>query len=96
MKCPKCNTCLVVSERKGIEINHCPQCHGVWLERGEFNKIITNSDGAQSIIQGFRKNNDIEYKRGYNVPIIGPFEEYSNKMKRKKSMLDNLFDFCMR
>lgn len=96
MKCPKCNIFLVVSEHKGIEIDYCPQCRGLWLERGEFNKIIANNDNKQSSTQGFRNGDDFEYKRGYNVPVVGPFNEYSNRVKKKKSMLDNLFDFCMR
>ena len=41
MKCPVCNeTNLVMSERQGIEIDYCPQCRGVWLDRGELDKII--------------------------------------------------------
>ena len=40
MKCPNCETTLVMSERSGVEIDHCPQCRGVWLDRGELDKII--------------------------------------------------------
>ena len=40
MKCPSCETTLVMSERHGVEIDHCPQCRGVWLDRGELDKII--------------------------------------------------------
>jgi Zn-finger nucleic acid-binding protein len=41
MKCPTCTTeNLVMSERQGIEIDYCPQCRGVWLDRGELDKII--------------------------------------------------------
>ena len=40
MKCPRCETSLTVSERQGIEIDHCPSCRGVWLDRGELDKII--------------------------------------------------------
>ena len=35
MKCPKCNQSLVMSERQGVEIDYCPECRGVWLDRGE-------------------------------------------------------------
>ena len=45
MKCPNCKeTQLVMSERKGIEIDYCPNCRGVWLDRGELDKIIELSD----------------------------------------------------
>ena len=40
MKCPKCQTDLMISDRQGIEIDFCPQCRGVWLDRGELDKII--------------------------------------------------------
>jgi uncharacterized protein len=40
MKCPKCHTDLMISDRQGIEIDFCPQCRGVWLDRGELDKLI--------------------------------------------------------
>lgn len=43
MKCPICNVDLNMSERQGIEIDYCPQCRGVWLDRGELDKIIERS-----------------------------------------------------
>ena len=44
MHCPHCpNSTLVISERSGIEIDYCPQCRGVWLDRGELDKIIERS-----------------------------------------------------
>jgi Zn-finger nucleic acid-binding protein len=43
MKCPTCAIDLVMSERQGIEIDYCPTCRGVWLDRGELDKIIERS-----------------------------------------------------
>jgi Zn-finger nucleic acid-binding protein len=44
MKCPVCpDTDLLMTERSGIEIDYCPQCRGVWLDRGELDKIIERS-----------------------------------------------------
>ena len=40
MQCPVCNVQLAITERQGIEIDYCPQCRGVWLDRGELDKII--------------------------------------------------------
>ncbi|MFM1887150.1 MAG: hypothetical protein RL026_2307 [Pseudomonadota bacterium] len=40
MACPNCRVALVMSERQGVEIDYCPQCRGVWLDRGELDKII--------------------------------------------------------
>jgi hypothetical protein len=47
MKCPTCTTVdLVMSERQGIEIDYCPTCRGVWLDRGELDKIIERTAAA--------------------------------------------------
>lgn len=43
MQCPVCNVALTMSDRNGIEIDYCPQCRGVWLDRGELDKIIERS-----------------------------------------------------
>jgi len=40
MQCPKCDADLVISDRQGIEIDFCPKCRGVWLDRGELDKIV--------------------------------------------------------
>ena len=45
MNCPSCkDVSLVMSERQGVEIDYCPQCRGVWLDRGELDKIIDRSE----------------------------------------------------
>ena len=43
MPCPVCKIPLVMSDRQGVEIDYCPQCRGVWLDRGELDKIIERS-----------------------------------------------------
>ena len=43
VKCPVCNADLLLSERQGVEIDYCPSCRGVWLDRGELDKIIERS-----------------------------------------------------
>jgi uncharacterized protein len=58
MNCPVCReVALVMADRSGIEIDYCPQCRGVWLDRGELDKIIersaqTPSLGAQAASSG--------------------------------------------
>ena len=50
MLCPVCKTqALTMSERQGIEIDYCPQCRGVWLDRGELDKIIERSASAPAV-----------------------------------------------
>ncbi len=46
MKCPLDGTELRISEREGIEIDYCPQCRGVWLDRGELDKVLERSARA--------------------------------------------------
>ena len=43
MQCPVDGTVLVMADRSGVEIDYCPQCRGVWLDRGELDKIIERS-----------------------------------------------------
>lgn len=47
MECPIDKSTLVMSERNGIEIDYCPQCRGVWLDRGELDKIIDRASSIQ-------------------------------------------------
>jgi uncharacterized protein len=44
MPCPRCRVDLVITERMGVEIDFCPKCRGVWLDRGELDKIIERSE----------------------------------------------------
>jgi Zn-finger nucleic acid-binding protein len=49
MKCPTCvNALLVMSERQGVEIDYCPQCRGVWLDRGELDKLLERAAAQTS------------------------------------------------
>ena len=55
MKCPNCEETLVMTERQGVEIDYCPKCRGVWLDKGELDKILEKSASAQSS-QDFKSN----------------------------------------
>jgi uncharacterized protein len=48
MKCPVDQTTLAISDRQGVEIDYCPTCRGVWLDRGELDKILERDSGGQS------------------------------------------------
>jgi uncharacterized protein len=71
MKCPNCNVNLIMTERSGIEIDYCPDCRGVWLDRGELDKIIErstqNSKSSHSDNhherRTYSKDNDYQYKK---------------------------------
>jgi len=47
MKCPVCSIDLKITDRQGVEVDYCPQCRGVWPDRGELDKIIERSDAAR-------------------------------------------------
>lgn len=48
MLCPVCKTSLAMSDRQGIEIDYCPSCRGIWLDRGELDKIIERSAASEA------------------------------------------------
>jgi Zn-finger nucleic acid-binding protein len=65
MNCPHCESVrLVMSERQGIEIDYCPQCRGVWLDRGELDKIIDRSVAGTPTAASPPSREDDE-RRGY-------------------------------
>lgn len=66
MKCPSCNGELKISDRQGIEIDHCASCRGVWLDRGELDKIIERSSAAMTRQNGhvYGGEDDDDYSRG--------------------------------
>jgi Zn-finger nucleic acid-binding protein len=48
MNCPTCKVPLLTSERQGVEIDYCPDCHGIWLDHGELDKINQRSAAAET------------------------------------------------
>ena len=89
MDCPVDGTALVMSERSGIEIDYCPTCRGVWLDRGELDKIIErNSQQQQSAPQQQQQPHQVQWQ-GQPHQNDG----YRGKPhKRRKSFLEELFD----
>ena len=77
--CPACMVEMQITERQGVEIDHCPQCRGVWLERGELDKILERARRVPS--SRHDDDDDERYRHGGVRP------------RRRKSFLENLFDF---
>lgn len=90
MLCPVCDVDLVMSERKGIEIDYCPECRGVWLDRGELDKIIDRSDYKRHK----RHKYDPEYRTSYRGNgYEGSYRKKDYyKKRRRKSVVDEIFD----
>ncbi len=79
MKCPIDGATLVISDRSGVEIDYCPECRGVWLDRGELDKIIERSAVAATPPPAPRDTR-------------GGHDDYRPRKKRE-SFLSELFDF---
>lgn len=92
MHCPVCkNVDLVMSERQGIEIDYCPQCRGVWLDRGELDKIIERSASAPPSAQ---ERAPAAYPgQPAPRPVEGDPRHGYHKKKRREGFLSDLFDF---
>ena len=91
MQCPTDGTVLVMSERSGIEIDYCPTCRGVWLDRGELDKIIDRSlDQAPAAPAASPARQPMPHQdSGYQRP---GYADQRYRKKRKESWLSELFD----
>ncbi len=90
MKCPICDIDLQIAERQGVEIDYCSKCRGVWLDRGELDKIIERSAAelqpAQAAPgQGYQNT-------GYYDKPHDSHHGDQHHYKRRKSFLEQLFD----
>lgn len=89
MQCPVDGTTLVMADRQGVEIDYCPQCRGVWLDRGELDKIIERSTPAAAPAAPAPSPRGYDAPRGHDDDHHRGFE----KKKRRGSFLDDIFDF---
>ena len=99
MKCPVCkDVTLLMSEKNGVEIDYCPECRGIWLDRGELDKII---DRARDARDGYRESERLEYRREerrddrHEDRYDARYDErarYDKKSKKKQSPLSALGD----
>lgn len=93
MQCPVCRVNLVMSDRQGIEIDYCPQCRGVWLDRGELDKIIERSTPAAAPAPAPaapQPQPHYHQQPQYQQPQGYPQQPYYQK--KRKSFLEELFD----
>jgi Zn-finger nucleic acid-binding protein len=88
MRCPLDNTELVMTDRQGIEIDYCPKCRGVWLDRGELDKIIERNTTFEA-----PKRASEHLRTGPSErPERDDFGRYG-KPRKRKSFLGEIFDF---
>jgi uncharacterized protein len=110
MNCPVCTEeRLVMSDRAGVEIDYCPKCRGVWLDRGELDKIIERAtvELAQVPVAATPPSPPTQHypvqpprQAGHPAPPPAPYgydddwdDRYGKKKYKKKSILGEIFDF---
>jgi uncharacterized protein len=105
MKCPVCDVPLSISSREGVEIDFCPQCRGVWLDRGELDKVIERAAAslAPSAAPVGGRDRDERYderrsdERRYDERRYDDDRRYDDRdhgrKKKRRSFLDDLFEF---
>lgn len=102
MRCPVCvDVDLVITERRGVEIDYCPRCRGVWLDRGELDKIIERSAGLEmgdAPSSDFKRKNDQPSLPSRDRRDSRDYDDYDDDddrkrpKRRRKSFLEDLFD----
>jgi Zn-finger nucleic acid-binding protein len=106
--CPHCKVDLKIADRQGIEIDYCPNCRGVWLDRGELDKILDRSAATMPTAGayggynapphgGWRRDDDDDdddRRHHYGQPGYGqPGYGQPGYRRRRESWLGDLFDF---
>ncbi|MFD5277104.1 zf-TFIIB domain-containing protein [Pseudarthrobacter sp. NPDC058362] len=108
MKCPLDSVELVMTERSGVEIDYCPQCRGVWLDRGELDKILDRAAASPApaspappaplpvpppLYTGHDQRRDERSYDGRRNDKPGYDRDYGRRPKKKEGWLGDLFDF---
>lgn len=103
MKCPNCNETLLIAERHQVEIDYCPNCRGVWLDRGELDKLLNYVEKNDSSSPPYREQSSSHGSKNYYTSDRSKYQSdkqthendnYAhNHRKKKKSFLSDLFDF---
>lgn len=103
MKCPNCNETLLMTERHQVEIDYCPICRGVWLDKGELdklmsyaaeqNKVSSNTYEDRSLRTEDSNRERSDYREHYREGHRDDHNKHQQYPKKKKSFLSDFFDF---
>jgi uncharacterized protein len=83
MQCPVDSTTLLLSERQGVEIDYCPDCRGIWLDRGELDKLLQRADDEW----------DDDDRRRDRDPERDRHSPQQARKKKKKGWLSDMLEF---
>jgi len=96
--CPKCQGLMRTYERSGVTVDQCADCRGIFLDRGELERLVDAEQGWQ---RGSAASSERDDERGRQQSIPNPFKDHDDddrrysegsKKRRKKSFFDDLFD----
>lgn len=93
MKCPVCpESVLVMADRQGVEIDYCPSCRGVWLDRGELDKLMEKSASVEAAARA--QANPVAASQGRPDFVDSDYRHKSGQYghSRRKSWLSEIFD----
>ncbi|MNL33188.1 hypothetical protein D3C87_1550830 [compost metagenome] len=104
MKCPNCNETLLMTERHQVEIDYCPICRGVWLDKGELDKLISYAADQNKVSAPVYEDRSIrteqhsdrersDYRDNYRGDHHNGQHKNQQYPKNKKSFLSDFFDF---
>ena len=98
MLCPNCRVELKMTDRQGVEVDYCPQCRGVWLDRGELDKIIERSASITPPSGQYEPYREPQYRE----PVQNWGREWDDDddarrgrypQRRRRGWLGDIFDF---
>jgi uncharacterized protein len=76
MKCPSCiATDLVEAQREGINVNYCPQCNGMWLDRGQLDKVVSRISEREQSSEKSNVSGTIKEQNNHHSPILDSIEQ---------------------
>lgn len=88
MLCPRCHDqALIIVDRSGIEIDYCPGCRGVWLDRGELEKLIAREQSTYAAEEAS------QFQRRRREKYDDDDDDRSDRPRRRGGFLSELFDF---
>ena len=101
MNCPVDNELLQMTERSGVEVDYCPRCRGIWLDRGELDKILARADQEFAGAPGYRSDrSDSSSRVDHDDDDDDRYRERDEWMrtsdrprKKRKNFLSEMFEF---
>ena len=90
MLCPVCNVDLLLADKQGIEIDYCPKCRGIWLDRGELDKLI-----ERSALSAGPRGEHREPSAHHEQPVYQEerYKSHAPHKHKRRSFLEDVFDF---